>query len=182
MSMIHTSSGWTVLVPGFIVTGFGIGMVNPVLASVAVSVVPPERSGMASGSNNTFRQVGIATGIAGLGAVFQSQIQQATTAALRTTAAGHEVLARGGTALKGALAGGGVREAAAAIPSAAARTTLLHAYRIGFASTLDHLMIIGTVVAGVGSLCAFTLVRQRDFVPSYSPAATAVEQPVAAAL
>ncbi len=29
---------------------------------------------MASGINNTFRQVGIATGIAALGAIFQSQI------------------------------------------------------------------------------------------------------------
>jgi EmrB/QacA subfamily drug resistance transporter len=182
MSMIHTASGWTVLVPGFIVTGFGIGVVNPVLASVAVSVVPPERSGMASGSNNTFRQVGIATGIAALGAVFQSQIQRSTSAALQTTAIGHELLARGGTALNSALAGGGVREAAAAIPSATARATLLHAYRIGFASTLDHLMIIGTVVAALGSLGAFVLVRQRDFVPSYSPAAAVSEQPVAAAL
>ena len=53
------------------------------------------------------------------GAVFQSQIQQKTVAGLgvhRPT--GREVLARGGAALKGALAGGGVREAAAAIPSA----------------------------------------------------------------
>jgi hypothetical protein len=49
-------------------------MVNPVLASSAISVVPPQRSGMASGANNTFRQVGIATGIAVLGAMFQSQI------------------------------------------------------------------------------------------------------------
>jgi EmrB/QacA subfamily drug resistance transporter len=180
MSTIHTSSGWTVLVPGFIVTGFGIGMVNPVLASAAVSVVPPERSGMASGSNNTFRQVGIATGIAALGAVFQSQIQHTTTAALRTSATGQELLARGGAALKGALAGGGVREAAAAIPSAAARTALLHAYRVGFASTLDHLMIIGAVVAVLGSLGAFALIRQRDFVPSYSPAEAVVEEPAVA--
>jgi EmrB/QacA subfamily drug resistance transporter len=183
MSMIHTASGWTVLVPGFVVTGFGIGMVNPVLASAAVSVVPPERSGMASGSNNTFRQVGIATGIAALGAVFQSQIEHATSAALRTSATGQELLARGGSALNGALAGGGVRQAAASIPSAAARATLLHSYRIGFASTLDHLMIIGTVVAAVGSIGAFALIRQRDFVPSYSPAAptaAVIEEPAVA--
>ncbi|HVC70958.1 MAG TPA: MFS transporter [Acidimicrobiales bacterium] len=175
MSFIHTTSGWTVLVPGFIVTGIGIGMVNPVLASSAVSVVPPERSGMASGSNNTFRQVGIATGIAGLGAVFQSQIQHSTSAALATTAPGRELLARGGAVLKDALAGGGVRQAAASLPSAPARTALLHAYRVGFASTLDHLMLIGVVVASVGSVCAYGLVRQRDFVPSYS----AAESPVA---
>ncbi len=31
MSHVHASSGWTVLLPGFIVTGIGIGTVNPVL-------------------------------------------------------------------------------------------------------------------------------------------------------
>ncbi len=170
MSMVHTASGWTALIPGFIVTGIGIGTVNPVLASSAVSVVPPERSGMASGSNNTFRQVGIATGIAALGAVFQSQIQRGTLHALSASSVGRVLVARGGSALNSALAGGGVRQAAATIPSAAARLTLLHAYRVGFATTLDHLMIIGTVVALIGSVGAFTLVRQKDFVPSYSPA------------
>ena len=72
------TSGWTQLLPGFIVTGAGIGMVNPVLASASVSVVPFQRSGMASGANATFRQIGIATGIAGLGAIFASQIQSKT--------------------------------------------------------------------------------------------------------
>ena len=37
---------------------------------------------MASGANNTFRQVGIATGIAGLGTVFQTQIEHRTLTAL----------------------------------------------------------------------------------------------------
>ena len=48
------------------------GMVNPPLASTAISVVPPQRAGMASGINATFRQVGIAAGIAVLGTVFAS--------------------------------------------------------------------------------------------------------------
>jgi EmrB/QacA subfamily drug resistance transporter len=168
MSGIHASSGWTVLLPGFIVAGIGIGMVNPVLASAAISVVPPQRSGMASGANSTFRQVGIATGIAGLGAVFQSQIQHKTVVALGASRAGQEVLVRGGSSLNGALAGGGVRDVAATIPSASARAALLSAYRVGFASTLDHLMIIGMVVAAVGSLCAYAFIRQADFVPSYA--------------
>ena len=76
------SSTWSVLLPGFIVAGIGVGITNPVVASATVSVVPPERSGMASGASNTFRQVGIATGIAALGAVFLSQIRSATTSAL----------------------------------------------------------------------------------------------------
>ena len=88
MGTTHPTSGWTVLLPGFILAGFGAGTVNPVLASGAVSVVQPQRSGMASGANNTFRQVGIATGIAVLGAVFQSQIVAHTSAALSKTDVG----------------------------------------------------------------------------------------------
>jgi len=79
------------------------------------------------------------------------------------------VLTRGGGRLRAALTGGGVRQVATSIPSTTVRDALLRAYRTGFASTLDHLMIIGSVVALVGSICGYALVRQRDFVPSYSP-------------
>ena len=54
---------------------------NAPLASTAVGVVEPRRAGMASGINNTFRQVGIATGIAGLGAIFQHKIHGTDRAA-----------------------------------------------------------------------------------------------------
>jgi len=73
MHGVTPSSGWTTLLPGFILGGIGIGLVNAPLASTAIGVVEPRRAGMASGINNTFRQVGIATGIAGLGAIFQSR-------------------------------------------------------------------------------------------------------------
>jgi predicted MFS family arabinose efflux permease len=172
MSHTHPDSGWTVLLPGFIICGAGIGMVNPVLASASISVVPPQESGMASGTNNTFRQVGIATGIAVLGAIFQSQIVSHTRAILNTSAIGKQVLAHGGAQLNAALAGGGVREAAAssAIP-AVAKQPLIHAYQIGFSATLNHLMLIAAVIALVGSIMGFALVRQRDFVaPAGAPA------------
>ncbi len=68
------SSHWTVLLAGFIVGGIGIGLVNPSLATTAISTVPREQAGVGSGINATFRQVGIATGIAALGALFQHQI------------------------------------------------------------------------------------------------------------
>jgi predicted MFS family arabinose efflux permease len=74
MSRVSADSSWTVLLPGFIVGGIGIGLVNAPLASTAVSTVRQERAGMASGINNTFRQIGIATGIAALGAIFASQV------------------------------------------------------------------------------------------------------------
>jgi hypothetical protein len=47
----------------------------------------------------------------------------------------------------------------------AARAALLHAYHIGFSTTLNHLMLIAAVVAFVGSLGGYALVRQSDFVP-----------------
>ena len=83
--------------------------------------------------------------------------------------------------MKGAITGGGVRQASAAIPSAPARNALLHAYQVAFASTFDHLMVIGVVVAALGSIAAFALVRDRDFVPSYSPSEAAPEQPAVVA-
>jgi MFS family permease len=62
------------LVPGFILAGVGAGLVNVPLASTAVGVVEPARAGMASGINSTLRQVGIATGVAALGAIFSSHV------------------------------------------------------------------------------------------------------------
>jgi EmrB/QacA subfamily drug resistance transporter len=74
MSRVSTDSHWTVLLPGFVIGGIGIGFVNAPLATTAVSTVAVQRAGMASGINNTFRQIGIATGIAALGAIFSSKV------------------------------------------------------------------------------------------------------------
>jgi hypothetical protein len=165
MSFTHADSTWSVLLPGFIICGIGIGMVNPVLASASISVVPPQESGMASGTNNTFRQMGIATGIAVYGAIFQSQVVSKTTAVLQQTATGRSVLQFGGANLKAALAGGGVRAVAASpqVPGPA-KPVLIHAYQIGFSGALNHLMIVATIVALVGAVAGAALVRQKDFI------------------
>ena len=73
MGNLSDSSGWTALLPGQILAGIGIGLATPALASTAVGVVPPQLSGMASGASDTARQLGLATGIAGLGSIFQSK-------------------------------------------------------------------------------------------------------------
>jgi len=72
-------SGWTVLIPGLVVTGVGVGLASPVLVSAALAAVPRPRSGMASGAVNTFRQVGYALGIAAFGSVFASRLGQTIT-------------------------------------------------------------------------------------------------------
>ena len=40
---IHDTSSWTHLIPGLLISGVGIGMINPPLASTAVGVVQPRR-------------------------------------------------------------------------------------------------------------------------------------------
>ena len=81
MHGLTPASDWTALLPGMIVAGIGAGLVNVPLASTAVAVVEPARAGMASGVNGTFRQVGIATGIAALGAIFSSAVGDGRDAA-----------------------------------------------------------------------------------------------------
>ena len=73
MRAVDVDSEWTTLLPGLLVGGLAIGVISPALAAAMVSVLPVERSGLASGINNTFRQLGIAIGIAGLGAIFEHQ-------------------------------------------------------------------------------------------------------------
>jgi EmrB/QacA subfamily drug resistance transporter len=74
MRGLEATSPWTVLLPGLLVMGVGIGLANPTVTYAALGVVPATRSGMASGVNNTFRQVGIALGIATLGALLPARI------------------------------------------------------------------------------------------------------------
>ena len=45
MAGLTGGSDWTHLIPGFIVSGLGGGLVNPPLASTAIGVVPPQKAG-----------------------------------------------------------------------------------------------------------------------------------------
>ncbi len=61
-------SSWAVMMPGVLLACLGTGLFNPAASAVALSALPPERSGLAAGANDTFRQSGTALGIAALGA------------------------------------------------------------------------------------------------------------------
>jgi EmrB/QacA subfamily drug resistance transporter len=174
MTAIDASSGWTTLIPGFLLAGAGIGMINPPLASTAVGVVHHSRSGMASGINNTFRQVGIATGVAGLGAVFQHQIAIKTTSALGGGPVAHRLVSAPG--FNQALVSGGVRPIAERLP-APAHAALIHAYRVGFTGALTSILLIASCIALLGAIAAFALIRSRDFVASFGPGAEGEAQP-----
>jgi len=79
LMIVHGGSSWPALVPGLLISGVGVGMCTPVLASAAMSTVPHRLAGMAGGALNTFRQLGYALGIAVLGTVFARQTTSAST-------------------------------------------------------------------------------------------------------
>jgi EmrB/QacA subfamily drug resistance transporter len=157
MAGLSGTSSWTHLVPGFIIAGLGSGMVNPPLASTAIGVVPPQQAGMASGTNATFRQVGIATGIAALGSIFISAMQSHLGSALPPSLAGSA-----GT-IAAAVRQGSVGHVLASVPAADRGATAL-ALRSSFASGLNDLLYITAALALAGGVCAVLLIRSKDFV------------------
>jgi EmrB/QacA subfamily drug resistance transporter len=148
---------WTHLIPGLIVAGLGIGLINVPLASTAVGVVAPERSGMASGVNSTFRQVGIATGIATLGSIFSHQVADGIRNGLAGTPASGRT-----DAVSAAVTNGQINAVLAHVP-ASARQTIEQVATASFVHALNHITTIATVIALVaGVLCLF-LIRAKDF-------------------
>ena len=141
MSGLHGGTTWTHLIPGFIVAGAGSGMVNPPLASTAVGVVAPQRSGMASGVNTTFRQIGIATGIAVYGSIFASSLHNKLGSALAGTPALRSHLPQ----IVAAVQQGDAAQIFKTVPKSL-DGALAGAIHSSFASTLDVLLIVSAVL------------------------------------
>jgi EmrB/QacA subfamily drug resistance transporter len=150
MHGLTVGSSWIVLIPGLVVGGIGVGIANPAIAKIALSVVPPERAGMASGISNTCRIGGIALGFAGLGAFFERHLTTTLQVEL-----GHP-----SAQLAAALAS---RGPAAADTLAPGHHGVLVASQEAFVSSINGVLMIGAALLLGGALAAFTLVRSRHF-------------------
>jgi EmrB/QacA subfamily drug resistance transporter len=159
MSGIGAHSSWTALLPGSIVAGVGVGLLNPVIADVAVSVVSKDRSGMAAGINDTFRQVAIAVGVAAWGAIFLARGADKISS-LVPGAPAHRVIEAASSGLLAHNAHGVVAEAA----------------RQGFLSGLHTILLAGGLLALAGAVAGAWLVREREIerdLPELAAAAPA---------
>lgn len=138
--------GATALYAGMATTGIGAGLINGELSNVAISVVAPERSGMASGINNTMRQLGFGIGIAGLGATFSADLARGLAQYDRTFV---ERVSSGDVTAAVSLIEGdqaGARETAVVI----------------LASAISNLSLSAAFLAASAALVAFLLIRPAN--------------------
>jgi EmrB/QacA subfamily drug resistance transporter len=161
MHGVETTSSWTTLLGGFIVAGVGIGLTNPAIGQGAIAVVPPAKAGMGSGINSTFRQVGISTGVAGLGAVFQSQVNSKLAQELPHAPKGlGEIVAEGGS-----------HDVEALPLPPGIHHKAVEAAKVAFVSGFNEIILIAALVSFAGALLGFALTRSRDLVPAGAPPA-----------
>jgi hypothetical protein len=128
---------------------------------------------MASGINSTLRSVGLAAGIAALGAIFTAQLRHTVEVRLAATplAAHAHAIAAG---LGGPKAGG-----AQSGLTAAARHAVAAAARAGFADSLNAILLIGAAIAAIAAITSLTLIRGRDFAAVPAAPGTEADLPAA---
>ncbi|MGY1609821.1 MFS transporter [Geodermatophilus sp. SYSU D00700] len=163
---LSPDAGLLRLLPGLLVFGAGAGLVNPTMTVAALGTVDAAHSGMASGVNNTARQLGIAAGIAGLGTLLQAVLADRLTAALA------------GAGLDPTTAADAARLAAAGGPGAAARElgssagVLSAAYDRAFVAALDAVLLVAIGIVALGIVATVALVRPAPRpAPARRPAA-----------
>jgi EmrB/QacA subfamily drug resistance transporter len=111
--------------------GFGIGFASSQLTNVVLSDIDPEKSGVASGTNSTVRQVGGALGVAVIGSLFASLTVSKTVAAVRAATIPDSLKAN----------------AIAAIHAQGARLPSPRGVAVGDAATLSHALATGLTEA-----------------------------------
>lgn len=147
---------WSSLLPAFLLGGLGLGLLNPPLAAAAVDVAPAGRAGLGSGINATFRQVGIAIGVAGYGAIFEQRVVSGVLERVRGTPLGpyaHRI--------SDAVIAGGQGESLSSAPL----RWRLQIDRVGthaFVGGLHAIVLVAALVAAASAVAVALLVRSGE--------------------
>ncbi|MGW0423382.1 MFS transporter [Streptomyces sp. NPDC003015] len=172
MGGVTESTGWEHFIPGLVLGGIGAGLVNPPLASTAVGVVDFSRSGMASGVNGTFRQLGVSAGVAVLGSTFAVIIGDRFRSGL-----GDVPELAGRSDQLAALTRGGEVDQAVQLTPEQYQDKVEHLATTGFVDGLNTLLTISASLALVGGVLSLLLIRPADFQAAQAPKAPAQDAP-----
>jgi len=150
---------YTGVVAGMTMLGIGAGLVFPAGVGAVMGSLPRDHTGVGSGTNGSFVQIGGALGVAVIGSLLSTRYQHRMTAALRTYHVPHAILqtilGSLGAALGLARALGGVLGLA-----------LAHLARSAFISGMGLGMTVGACVALGGALLALLALPSRPAVPA----------------
>jgi hypothetical protein len=113
---------------------------------------------MASGISSTFRQVGIASGIALLGSLFSNKVHSEVLAGVRTIPG----LARSGPQIAAAVQSGKIGSVIGTLP-ASARQAAGTITRSAFTTGLNHILLVAAVIALVSGVISLAAIRGQDF-------------------
>lgn len=158
-SQVKADSDWTVFIPGFVVGGLGLGMIGAVLPGGALTTVDADRYGMAVGAVNTLRHIGIAAGVAGVGAVYQRTATTRATALLGAAPLPEEAH----RSLVDAVGSGAGVRVADMVPQPL-RETVAVVGRTASADSLSRVLFLAGVVAVVSAvICAPLIAPEPRF-------------------
>jgi predicted MFS family arabinose efflux permease len=131
------------------IMGVGMGLTMTPMTAAVMSSVPRQRSGMASATTNTSREVGGVFGIALLGAILTAKMTSALTVSLSAldlpTTVREQIIQR---ATHGGAGGGGN------VPP-----VVTQAIRSAFVSGMRGSLLVASIALFVGSAVAYTFIR-----------------------
>lgn len=148
MAMVAPLFRYEAMLVGMMIAGCGAGILNGEAAKVGMTVIPPERAGMASGVGGTVRFSGIVIGFAALGAVLYQRIAGVIGATLGTEHADAV------TTLARAVAAGNL--ATSGHMALAARA---------FGAGYQMLLLSAAIFAGLSAVIAWLCIRADETPP-----------------
>ena len=154
--LVQPDSDWTALLPAMVLIGIGMGLFNPPRAALSIAVTVPAKAGMASGTNETFQQAGLAVGIAAMGALFQERVSVAFSEGPVAALLGSRA-----ADASDAIAAGAAAEVVNSVPASIAQE-VRNAATSAFVSGLHDMMMVAGSIASVAGILAFATIRRRD--------------------
>jgi EmrB/QacA subfamily drug resistance transporter len=158
---------WLILLPAFLLGGIGVGLVNPPISALAVGAVNQRLAGMASGISGLCRQMGLAVGIAFLGAVLTSRYNayihdriEALSAPGLTPALRERLIA--GAQRAGDLAGSAGLQGAGPYTHTPFFPAVSHIARSAFVDGTVDILRLAAGLLVLGLLAGIVLVRNAD--------------------
>ena len=137
---------YSAMLGGLLLAGTGAGILNGETAKVAMSAIPPERAGMASGISGTVRFSGIVVGFATLGAILFHQVGASVASGLPSATLADSI------ALTRSIAAGDLSSGALALTS--------------FGAGYQAILLVASGLAFSAAALVWLLVRNADTAPN----------------